>query len=139
MKKAKNAKLPFWKKDPVIASVSSHLGKIIDNTNLKDWFECLIMAGIAYGGYKIAEKNNWDYFMTIITGEIGYKLATTMGGTPPLSQIAGLSILAALGISALPLPTLPVEAYLPPPPPGPAEIYVTVPITQYPPLTPPLP
>jgi len=32
-------------------------------------------------------------------GPIGYKLATTMGGTPPVSQIAGLAALVGLGVA----------------------------------------
>jgi len=32
-------------------------------------------------------------------GPIGLKLATTMGGTPPISQISGLIILSALGLA----------------------------------------
>lgn len=32
-------------------------------------------------------------------GPIGLKLATTMGGTPPISQISGLLILSALGLA----------------------------------------
>jgi len=32
------------------------------------------------------------------TGVLGYQLATTQGGTPPVSQIAGLGILASIGL-----------------------------------------
>jgi len=34
-------------------------------------------------------------------GPIGLKLATTQGGTPPVSQISGLLILSALGLASL--------------------------------------
>lgn len=39
--------------------------------------------------------------LSALIGPIGYRLATTMGGTPPVSQIAGLAVLAALGVTTL--------------------------------------
>jgi len=34
---------------------------------------------------------------SLLAGMVGYKLATTPGGTPPVSQIAGLTVLSAIG------------------------------------------
>lgn len=36
-----------------------------------------------------------------LIGMLGYRLATTSGGTPPVSQIAGLSILGVIGLVGL--------------------------------------
>lgn len=48
-------------------------------------------------------KSATDTLISTLVGPIGLKLATTTGGTPPLSQIAGLATLAALGlVTAIP-------------------------------------
>jgi len=44
-------------------------------------------------------------------GPLGLKLATTQGGTPPISQISGLIVLSALGVATMTgLGTLPSAA-----------------------------
>jgi hypothetical protein len=89
-------KLEAHKKKPLEESAKEHIGHIIDKTSAKDAIDVAIMAGIAYQGYKV--YGNW---IGALIGEIGYKLATTMGGTPPVSQTAGLAILATIGIPTL--------------------------------------
>jgi hypothetical protein len=76
-------------------SIMSHIGKAADNMSLKDWAELALMGGIAYAGYSVGGIPG------LIIGPLGYKLATTMGGTPPVSQIAGLGILGGIGLLAL--------------------------------------
>jgi len=88
-------------KDP-IESLIAHLGNIVDKTSGPQVFDSLILLGLAYTGYRIAERNKWDPLNTILSSWIGYKLATTMGGAPPVSQIAGLFVLGSLGLASLP-------------------------------------
>ena len=62
--------------------------------------EAAAIGGCGYLGYK-ALNDKWE---GAIFGIVGYKLATTMGGTPPLSQISGLGILATIGLLNLATP-----------------------------------
>lgn len=96
VKGKKKPKVPFWKKlDPELQSIATHIGKMTDNMKLNDWADLGIIAGLAYLSYDVTQD-----LRGALIGPIGYKLATTMGGTPPLSQIAGLTILAALGMAS---------------------------------------
>jgi hypothetical protein len=93
-RKKKRESKPFWKKmSPELQSVTSHIGKIIDNSNLRDVADAIIMGALAYLGFETFQ--DWR---GAIVGPVGYKLATTMGGTPPVSQITGLGLLGALGL-----------------------------------------
>jgi hypothetical protein len=93
-KQAKKEKLPFWKKvGPELEHLFEHLGKTADNMRINDWADLAIIGGLAYLGYK-EFKNPAG----LLVGPIAYKLATTMGGTPPVSQISGLVILGSMGI-----------------------------------------
>lgn len=89
--KAEKDKSTFFK-DP-LESISVHLGKIIDKSSVKDVVEGILMGALALRAYQVFEGN----IDAPIVACIGYKLATTMGGTPPASQIAGLAILGSIG------------------------------------------
>ncbi|TET65060.1 hypothetical protein E3J49_02605 [Candidatus Bathyarchaeota archaeon] len=93
-KRKRKTKLPFWKKtkNPELASLAAHIGKIIDNTSVKDLADLAILGGCAYYGHQILGGAG------ALVGAVGYKLSTTMGGSPPVSQIAGLGILASIGV-----------------------------------------
>lgn len=96
-KRKKSKKEPFWKKlDPELQSIATHIGHIVDNSNIKDITDLAILIACAYGGYNVWSKVHPDLGIGgAITGAVGYKLATTEGGTPPASQIAGLGILGS--------------------------------------------
>ncbi len=93
MVKGKRARRKDWSLKDLSVSAREHFGKIIDNTNLQQWFDIGIMGGLALLGWDATDDPRGA-----LIGPIGYKLATTMGGTPPVSQIAGLGILALLGL-----------------------------------------
>lgn len=78
-------------------SVKDHIGKLIDRVEPIDAF---INIGLAYLGYEAF--HTWK---GALIGPIAYKLATTQGGTPPVSQISGLAILGILGVAAIPSAT----------------------------------
>jgi len=92
-------------------SVSGHIGKFIDRINFKDIPNILMYGGCGYYGYKAFGNN----IMGAIIGMVGLKLATAPAAethfsigsplfnveVPISSQIAGLSILTAIGISNL--------------------------------------
>lgn len=80
--------------DP-LDSIMTHLGLAVDKMKLNDWADLGIIGALAYLGYDLSK--DWR---GMLIGPIGYKLATTMGGTPPVSQIAGLTTLAVLGIAS---------------------------------------
>lgn len=61
-----------------------------------DLIDATAYIGLMYYGYHVTKDIRGS-----LLGIIGYKLATTMGGTPPVSQIAGLSMLGALGVTAI--------------------------------------
>ena len=82
---------------------------LTDPEKILKYFEALAYLGIAYYGYRAANHPSGA-----VAGIIGLKLATTMGGTPPVSQIAGLSILGAIGALNIRWNTTPsVEAQTP--------------------------
>jgi hypothetical protein len=75
-------------------SLAMHAGKLLDRMSLDD----LISVGVGlWGGLW---TNNPLGFAT---GLLGYRLARTEGGMPPVSQMAGLAMLAFTGI----IPVLP--------------------------------
>ena len=91
----KKVKEPFWKKlNPELQHIGKHIGKIIDNSSLKDVTDVAMMGALAYLGYE-----HFKNPAGALIGPLGYKLATTMGGQPPASQIAGLAILGAMGLA----------------------------------------
>lgn len=91
--RARKKKDPFWKKlDPELQHIGKHIGKIVDNTSLKDVADIAVLLGCSYYGYKTMGNHG------LIVGAVGYKLATTRGGAPPVSQIAGLGVLGAIGL-----------------------------------------
>jgi hypothetical protein len=88
-----------------------HLGHFIDNAKPMDWVDAALYVSLAYLGYEALVTHTQDpdtkevttnhYWQSLIVGPVGLKLATTMGGTPPVSQAAGLAILATLGVVGL--------------------------------------
>lgn len=92
--KQKQKRMPFWKRGgPEIEHIATHIGKMADNMTLNDVVDLGLTGVFAYLGYKA-----WGVY-GIPTGPLAYKLATTRGGTPPASQIAGLLMLLEMGIS----------------------------------------
>ena len=70
-----------------------HLGSMLDNMKLVDILESGGLMFCAYIGYKAIGPTGLGL------GILGYKLATTpSGGIISVSQVAGLGIMAALGI-----------------------------------------
>ena len=102
-RKPRKKKEPFWKKlGPEFKNIGDHIEKIIDNSSLKDVSDVAMMGALAYIGYQHFKSPEGA-----LIGPLGYKLATTMGGTPPASQIAGLAILGAMGLAAYdPIPKI---------------------------------
>jgi len=90
---------------------------ISDPDKILKFFDAAAYLGIAYFGYRAAKHP-----AGALAGVIGLKLATTMGGTPPVSQIAGLSILGTIGALNVRWNRQPdVEASTPPPEELPSE------------------
>jgi len=81
-------------------SIAEHIGKFIDRMTVKDVEELLLNAGLAYAGYQLYK--DWK---GLLHGPIALRLARTWGGTPPISQIAGVAGLLTLGL-AFAAPTL---------------------------------
>lgn len=87
------AELEMHQRKPLEESTREHIGKLIDNLKL-DPVDVLIYLGLGALSYDAFGKTP----AAALVGPIGYKLATTMGGTPPVSQVAGLAILGSLGL-----------------------------------------
>jgi hypothetical protein len=81
--KSKNA----WHK-----SLNDHIGRFTDRLTLED------LLTISVGVWSAIHT---QHPINFLTGALGYKLATTEGGTPPIAQITGLGILGT--VAALPL------------------------------------
>ena len=81
-------------------SLATHAGKFLDRMQLDD------MLAIGMGAWGALHTQAPEHFLT---GMIGYKLARTEGGTPPMSQVAGLGILAALGLAGFKVGSTPEE------------------------------
>lgn len=73
--------------------IAIHIGKIIDNTSVKDLAEVGLMASLAYAGYEV-----WGDWKASLFGPVALKLAQSPGGTPPVSQLAGVAGLSYLGL-----------------------------------------
>ena len=94
-KRTENSKpKAFWKKKKVEqeASISDHIGRLIDRLSLDDIF------ALSIGAWGAVHTESVEGFLTAL---LGYKLATTMGGTPPVSQIAGIGLLAFTGLMGI--------------------------------------
>ena len=78
--------------------IARHIGKIIDNAKPQDLAEVGIMLGLAYAGYEAFK--DWK---GLLVGPIGLKLAMAPGGTWHVSQIAGVGMLASLGVALSPV------------------------------------
>jgi len=68
-----------------------HLGTMLDNMKVSDWVDAAPYLAVAYLGYQ-AKNDPRDAAIAMV----GLKLATSMGGTPPISQITGLAILSGM-------------------------------------------
>lgn len=76
-------------------SVAGHVGRFIDRLTLDDILT--ISVGVL-GGMRT------HHAVGALAAAIGYRLATKpIGGTPPISQMVGVGILAAVGIGGLPV------------------------------------
>lgn len=76
-------------------TIASHIGKAIDRFTIDDFLT--IGVGI-WGGLHMEDP------LAGLVAAIGYRLASRpIGGTPPVAQIAGVSMLAAIGIGGLPM------------------------------------
>jgi len=96
-------KEPFWKKlDPELRNISEHLGKVMDNSNLKDVADIALMLSVGYLGFARANQPE-----EAVSTMLGYKLATGPAGSPPASQIIGLGL---LGFQFLGLPYIAQQA-----------------------------
>lgn len=92
--RSKKKKEPFWKKGPPeLQHIATHIGHMMDNMKANDAAELILLGAFAVLGYKA-----WGPY-GIASGPLAYKLSTTMGGTPPVSQIAGLLMLMEMGLS----------------------------------------
>ena len=67
----------------------------VKKQNPKDLAEVALMGALAYAGYQTFK--DWR---GALLGPVSLKLATTTGGTPPAAQIAGITGLGMLGVSA---------------------------------------
>jgi len=76
--------------------IARHIGKIIDNSNVKDVQEIALNIALAYAGYEAL--GDWK---GALLGPISLKLAQTTGGTPPVAQITGVAGLSLIGLALL--------------------------------------
>jgi len=67
---------------------------IVDNSSVKDVVNAGLNISLAYAGWKAFKTWQGALF-----GPVALRLAQSPGGTPPISQIAGVAGLAYLGIS----------------------------------------
>lgn len=75
-------------------------------TEVKDWFkdrsiDDLIAMGVGVWAWKHSGEP-----ASALAGMVGYKLARTEGGAPPISQISGLAVLSAIGLAPFLSPNL---------------------------------
>jgi len=84
------------KKPHLLDKVTDKLGKLVENSSLKDVTDFALMAGLAALGAK--KFGTWE---GSLLGPVSFKLATTQnaGGLTSPSQIAGVAGLAFLGAS----------------------------------------
>lgn len=100
-----------WSLEGFANSARDHVGRVIDNTRLSEVLDTSILLGCGYFGAKaggLGQPNSDTEAVAAgaLAGMIGYKLATTFGGTPPASQFAGLAILSTIGAINTNVPTL---------------------------------
>lgn len=111
-RKPKKERLPFWKSEklpPELRSLFVHIGKAADNMTHSQWSELLMNGGLAaLSAWAFAPKDkNGNRILDLsmipnaFIGPIALKLATSGGGTPPVSQISGLIVLSALGVATM--------------------------------------
>lgn len=93
-----------WTLEGMAVSARDHLGRTTDNSQIMD---LVVDAGCGYFGARAANNvralaggsaSPEDIFAGIVIGLLGRRLATAFGGTPPVAQIAGLSILGSIGL-----------------------------------------
>jgi len=89
--------------------VAKHLGKIVDNSSVKDIQEATLNIALAIAGYEAF--HNWK---GSLLGPVSLKLATTQGGTPPVAQITGVAGLSLLGLALITPYEGPLEPIAPP-------------------------
>lgn len=71
-------------------NLKKHVLKITEKLSFDDWL------AMGVGAWAVATFKKPEAFLW---GAIGYKLARTDGGTPPVAQISGLATLAVLGLA----------------------------------------
>ena len=76
--------------------IGRHIGKIVDNSSVKDIQEAVLNIALAYAGYETF--NDWRGGLL---GPVSLKLAETSGGTPPVAQIAGVAGLSIIGVKGM--------------------------------------
>lgn len=78
-------------------TLATHMGKFIDRLTPDD---ALLMSLGAWGALHTQTLHGGLATM------LGYKLATTAGGTPPLAQVSGLILLSSVGAAPYVVPGL---------------------------------
>jgi len=94
--KKKNLKKLGKKAEKLLTRFKKRFPELIQNTTAKDWAELAIMGAVGILG--------WDTFKDWkggVFGVVSYKMATTPGGTPPVSQVVGVAGLATIGVCSL--------------------------------------
>ena len=93
-----------WSFEGLAESTRAHIGKLVDSGKIPD---LIVDAGCAYFGVKAAQRildlrglqaTPEQLFAGAVIGLLGKRLALAEGGTPAVSQIAGLTILASIGL-----------------------------------------
>lgn len=93
--KEKRKREPFWKKfGPDIRHVTDHIGHVLDNSRVSDFIDVFLYGGLAYLGTEVV--HDWR---GALIGPIGLKLAQSQN---EISGLAGLGILATLGLASIP-------------------------------------
>jgi len=94
VKRKKKEKLPFWKKlDPEFKHVADHLGKAIDNSNIKQLTDAFLYGAAAYFGFKAFGFNG------LMVGPIALKLAMAENIVPATSGVVTLALIGAANTS----------------------------------------
>lgn len=94
-KKIKKIKEPFWKKlGPEGKHIADHVGHIVDHSSTSEVIDAFINLGLAYQGVIVSK-----HILGALIGPIGLKLATARN---EVAGLAGVSVLAALGVCSLP-------------------------------------
>jgi len=88
-RKSKKKKSTFLE-DP-LQSIALHIGKIVDNSSVKDVAEVGILGLIGYEGYKLWGTSG------LLSGIVGFKLATAPS---EIAAASGVITLATMGLTA---------------------------------------